>query len=263
MNPIKLFLIIFLAYTAITNILSFFFKETYVSGTITSGAGNYSSSVLALGFSDLVVVEIKRGRDFFILPSYVPMIGYIRPINYMMVSFILLTPLLSESILIDEEIFNTMNAGEKLFLSVLSSVSIAFLFIIYYINLQPYFQISESLLSIIKLAVLSIPFYFILTYTTDSVHALISAAIFTFTLSAFKFYYTYELICIVENLMFILAFFIYSLAIGFHKENTLHRERFQLLGAVSIFFAFTMACMLMSVYYQYFKASDLCYSLLF
>jgi len=262
MNSLKFFLSIFVAYAIITNILSLLMSETYISGVVVQGDGT-SSSITKLGFSDVVVVEVRRSRDFFILPSYIPGIGFIRPVNYMMLSFLLVTPLLSENILIKSEIINTMNAAEKLFLSLISSLSIAFLFIIYQLSLYSYFPLNEPLLSIIKLMVLSIPFYFILTYTTDSIFSFISALIFTFTISLFNFYTSYKLICLAENLLFSVAFFIYTLAIGFHKENTLHRERFQLLGAVSIFFAFTMACMLMSVYYQYFQASDICFSLIF
>ncbi len=127
---------------------------------------------------------------------------------------------------------------DKLLLGIISSISCSIVFSIYELYFSLYFPLTPQMLTIVQLLVLSIPFYFFLLHTEDSIIAMLSGFIFHFFKSLIIDFIKYQPFCLFNSFAWGLSFFILGLAIAFHREVALTEARVGLLSTFFIFFAF-------------------------
>lgn len=143
--------------------------------------------------------------------------------------------------------------GDKFLISFVFSISVACLFSIYQLYFSSYFQIPEELLIIIELLSLSFIHFFILLNIEDGVIGFFSGLTYSLTKDLIISFIKMEEICLLNALIFSLAFFIISLAIAFQREQSLKNVRFSLLGATLILLSFSIASFLLIVYSRSFQ----------
>ena len=155
-----------------------------------------------------------------------------------------------------------MEFSEKLLLGIFSAISLSLFISLIYIYIIPSFGIKlpDYVLIVIELIVFSVPFYFFLLNSEDSIIGFISAFIYYFLKSFIMNIVLFSPICFIDIFIFSIAFFIYSLAIAFHRETSLKNAKMSLLGAMGILLAFTIASFILIVYNEY-KSEILCFNI--
>ena len=156
-----------------------------------------------------------------------------------------------------------MEFSEKLLLGIISSFSFSLFFSLFYIFIFPALpiEIPEKILIVFELLTFSLPFYFFLLNTEDSIIGFISSFIYYFLKSIVLNLCTYSPICFFDIFIFSIAFFIYALAIAFHKENSLKNAKMSLLGSMAILLAFTIASFILIVYSEQ-RVENFCFNLI-
>ena len=149
----------------------------------------------------------------------------------------------------------------KLMLGLGSALAMAAYSSLFYANLP--FELPTSYALALELFILSLPFYFFLTYTEDGLVGFLGGVAYAFlkpflsgVLSA-----TVPTICIPDVLVFALAFGIYATAMGFQKENAMKEAKLSMIGSVAVILAYFIALFMLIVYDAYFAGAIACYEL--
>ncbi|RLI98724.1 MAG: hypothetical protein DRP00_01460 [Candidatus Aenigmatarchaeota archaeon] len=140
-----------------------------------------------------------------------------------------------------------MEFSEKALLALI----IPFAFGIVFPLFELYVQLDVFWISALELFVFSIPFYFFLLETPDAFLAFPSAFIFITTKGFIKGYILGKTFCLVDSLIFPIAFTIYAGAIAFHRESAFKEARLGLLSTFLLILAFSIALFIWIVYKQY------------
>jgi len=144
-----------------------------------------------------------------------------------------------------------MDIYDRMFLSILASISMAFIFSFYSLFIDPYIS-SKGLSLIIEFLIFSSPFFFIFTSVYDGFIGLFSGI----TYMSFKHIILNLLsiseFCPIPIIIFGIAFSIFSVSIGFQKEASMKSARISGAGiAVTLLGFIFSSLMLIAYHYSY------------
>jgi len=142
---------------------------------------------------------------------------------------------------------------DKALLGIISSLVIALVFSVSEIYFFAHLEIGLQFYLILQLFSLSVPFYFFLINMEDSVIGLFSGMVYYSTKGMLLSFVKTEPFCVFDVLVFSIAFFIYCLAISFHREQSLKNVRFSLIGMFGILLAFSVSVMMTTFYFSTFS----------
>ena len=140
-----------------------------------------------------------------------------------------------------------MEFSDKALLALIVPIAIGIIFPLFEI----YVQLDIFWISVLELFIFSIPFYFFLLEAPDAFLAIPSAFIFITTKGFIKGFVLDKTFCLVDSIIFTIAFAIYAGAIAFHRESAFKEARLGLLSTFVLILAFSIALFIWIVYKHY------------
>ena len=148
--------------------------------------------------------------------------------------------------------------SEKLIYTVLASFSMAILFSIFYSYIYIRIPVPIEIMIITELFTLGLPFYFILLESEDSVLGLLGGFVYIVIKEFLMAVLKQTPICFPSFLVFPIAFFIYSLGIGFSRESSWKEAKMSILSVFVLFLTFVFAVFMLIVYNNVFLSQIQC-----
>jgi hypothetical protein len=154
-----------------------------------------------------------------------------------------------------------MKFNEKLIYTLLFSISMAILFSIFYSYIYIKILVPMEMMLIIEVFLLSVPFYFILLYSEDSVLGLLGGLVYIAIKEFLMAMLKQSLICFSSFIIFPIAFFIYSFGIAFSREQSWKEAKMSILATFVLFLCFVSSIFMLIVYNEVFLKQVQCIEL--
>jgi len=144
-----------------------------------------------------------------------------------------------------------MDIGDRLALSLLSSIAMSFLFSFYSIYVDPLIT-PKGLSLIVEFLLFSLPFFFIFTSVYDGFIGLFSGITYMSFKHIILNFLSVGEFCPIPIIIFGIAFSIFSFSIGFQKEASMKSARISGAGIAVTLLGFIISSLMLIVYnYSY------------